>query len=211
MKKILLALAALVVAASPAEAAFILWGTAEITNGVTSFSKNFLGRVEVNYAGSHVATPTSESFSATAPTNVVWAHLYVFDQFVGNITFVSDQSSQANISNAGGLSTINLLSQSAETSLNLSFQLTAASSLTPPRLGDIPQGADLMLTPSPSYGTMSFIRSGQTYTGQISSLAVSTDAPEPTTWAMMLFGFGLIGASLRGRNMRTNRAAAANH
>lgn len=38
--------------------------------------------------------------------------------------------------------------------------------------------------------------------GIVSTSAVASAVPEPATWAMMMFGFGAIGASLRRRHSR---------
>ncbi len=40
---------------------------------------------------------------------------------------------------------------------------------------------------------------GDSYAGSLGAAAVTTAVPEPSTYAMMFLGLGLIGASLRGR------------
>ncbi|WP_010215973.1 PEPxxWA-CTERM sorting domain-containing protein [Sphingomonas sp. PAMC 26621] len=47
------------------------------------------------------------------------------------------------------------------------------------------------------------------YAGQFSFTAVEGAVPEPTTWAMMLAGFGMIGLGLRSRRSATPRLAHA--
>ncbi len=47
------------------------------------------------------------------------------------------------------------------------------------------------------------------YAGQFSFTAVEGAVPEPTTWAMMLAGFGMIGLGLRSRRTGSAMVAAA--
>ncbi|WP_242139819.1 MULTISPECIES: PEPxxWA-CTERM sorting domain-containing protein [unclassified Sphingomonas] len=42
------------------------------------------------------------------------------------------------------------------------------------------------------------------YAGQFSFTAVESAVPEPATWLMMLAGFGMVGAGLRSRKVRTS-------
>lgn len=50
---------------------------------------------------------------------------------------------------------------------------------------------------------------GRDYAGQFSFTAVQSAVPEPTTWAMMLAGFGMIGLGLRSRRNTTSTLAHA--
>lgn len=50
---------------------------------------------------------------------------------------------------------------------------------------------------------------GGTVTAQFTLLAMTSAAPEPATWAFMIFGFGAAGYSLRRRRVSYGSAAAA--
>lgn len=50
---------------------------------------------------------------------------------------------------------------------------------------------------------------GRDYVGQFSFTAIDSAVPEPTTWAMMLAGFGMIGLGLRSRRNVSARLAHA--
>lgn len=59
------------------------------------------------------------------------------------------------------------------------------------------------------FGLNDGVRKGGTVTAQFTLLAMTSAAPEPATWAFMIFGFGAAGYSLRRRRVSYGSAVAA--
>jgi hypothetical protein len=59
------------------------------------------------------------------------------------------------------------------------------------------------------YGLDQGVRDGGTVTAKFTLLAMTSAAPEPATWAFMIFGFGAAGYSLRRRRVSYGSAVAA--
>jgi hypothetical protein len=62
---------------------------------------------------------------------------------------------------------------------------------------------------SGAFGLDEGIREGGTVTADFTLLSLTSAAPEPATWAFMIFGFGAAGYSLRRRRVSYGQAVAA--
>ena len=69
-------------------------------------------------------------------------------------------------------------------------------------------GTDILNTPIP-LGATTRDRAVATFTISYNSKAAAPAVPEPATWAMMLAGFGLVGASMRCRSQSPSLAVRA--
>ncbi|UZK67721.1 PEPxxWA-CTERM sorting domain-containing protein [Sphingomonas sp. M1-B02] len=74
--------------------------------------------------------------------------------------------------------------------------------------GYTPQNVRLNLSQSLSYSVAGGASYGSERLGSFSVAAPTSAVPEPTTWAMMLLGFGVVGSAMRRRKVRVKAAFA---
>lgn len=138
----------------------------------------------------------------------------------GTVNFVSYT---INLRNSAG-AVVQVISQAAGASPSGYFSYSAASSYGGPvfnfytAVGGVSQNSLFLVVPNgfngtggivPNSASSAHVGSQQAIVASASIAPHAAAVPEPTTWAMMILGFGAVGAaSRRGRATRKVRAAA---
>ncbi len=202
MKKILLGaalgLAALV--STPAAAAVIFSftpGGASPSGGFTVIN-TFTNLTGITGSGFQIKTPPSDPNGAP-PANSVPAGTSYLSVLGGGSATISLGSVTAFQFDWGSIDDYNTLTIASTGGPTI---IIPGSNFTNPANGNqVSAGTNGLFTVT---GTAGEIFTGVTFSSsrnsfEVDNLAVKSAVPEPTTWTMMLLGFGIVGYSLRSR------------
>ncbi|MBB6505623.1 hypothetical protein F4693_002618 [Sphingomonas endophytica] len=177
----LAAATSLLIAAAPASAAPFVSSFDKITTGNVEFGYYyFVGHQASETYSTGLSSVNKLTLSLTADQNVLRTPLTFTFSLNGNVI---------------GETTYTASGADLTKALNFSFDPITSASGAYTLLANVTTGV------APGAGSVHFSSTTQPLT--LDSTAVAAAVPEPATWAMMLVGFGMVGAAARYRRRST--------